>query len=229
MHEARFQQLRTKLLDVGVASRCARRATLELEGHYRALIEDALRRGESPDSARTEALCLIGTDEVILERFIAMPELRSLPRRRPRFTFAFLPVVSIIVLAAIFAAAMIGLSEMGLATSLRLQQVFFTLRGALMWVLPVVVSALFAALAHRHRMPIQWPILATVVVCGIAALISVELTLNPLGGEPGGILAIGIPISLGALEGVSLRALVTAASVILPLLLLHGRKPGHRR
>ena len=229
MDESRLRRLREKLLVAGVAAKYARRATLELEGHYQQLIEDALEHGESPDSARRSALRLIGSDDVILARFIEMPELRSLPRRRPRFTFAFLPFLSTIVLALVFVAALVGMSHIGLATDWRVQQLFFTLRGALMWVLPVAVSGVFAVVAHRHRVPVQWPILATVVICTMVALVNVELTLTSLGGELGGDLAIGIPFSLAALKGVSLRALVTAAAVILPLLLAHNRNPGNRR
>ena len=154
----------------------------------------------------------------------AMPlEPGGLPRRWPTLVFVVLPFVSILVLGIALAMALISLSEMGVATNPRILQLFLAVRGVLIWVLPVVLSGLFAMLAHRHRMPLRWPLFATFVICTIAALVNVDLALNPPGGQPGGQLDIGLGLSVDAIPAVLLRVLATAAAVILPLLVARRR------
>jgi hypothetical protein len=141
----------------------------------------------------------------------------SLPRRWPWLTFAVLPVVCIAAVSLALAAILYKLSEMQLGTDPFVQKVFFLVRGLLIWAAPVALSAIFACVAYRSRLPLRWPLLTAGLVCALSAMINVDLALNPPGAEPGGSLSMGLGTGPEAWPTQLPRLLLTAALVIIPL------------
>ncbi len=146
-----------------------------------------------------------------------MPE--SFPRRWPWLTFAVLPFACIVVVSLTLAAGLVSLSEMHLAEHWFVQKAFFLVRGLLIWGAPAGLSAFFAYVAHRSRVPLRWPVLATGIICTLAAMTNVDLVLNPPGGAPGGTLNIGFGTGPDAWPGQLPRLLLTACVVLVPLVL----------
>jgi hypothetical protein len=85
--EPRFQDLREGSLRAGVAPRHARRAVLEIEGHYRQLLDEETGRGVGERDARIEAQRRLGTNQELIQRYAAQRELRAWARRWPALCF----------------------------------------------------------------------------------------------------------------------------------------------
>ena len=141
----------------------------------------------------------------------------SFPQRWRWLTFAVLPVMCIVAVAVALMAVLYQLSEMHLGTDATVQKAFFLVRVLLIWVAPVAVSAMFAYVAYRSGLPLRWPLLATGLVCVLAAMINVDLVLNPPGAEPGGSLNMGFGTGPEAWPTQLPRLLLTAALVVIPL------------
>ncbi|HVA40159.1 MAG TPA: hypothetical protein VNF49_05805, partial [Candidatus Binataceae bacterium] len=60
MSERRFADLAEALLRNGLAAKHVRRAVIEIEGHYRQLVDDALARGKALTDAENDAHALLG-------------------------------------------------------------------------------------------------------------------------------------------------------------------------
>jgi hypothetical protein len=58
MSDHPFESLREALLRMGVAPRHARRTVLELDSHFRQLVQEGLQRGASEEAARIAARVL---------------------------------------------------------------------------------------------------------------------------------------------------------------------------
>jgi hypothetical protein len=96
MADPRFDELREALLGAGVAERKVRRAVMEIESHFQQLIEEERERGTSADDARIRAHVLLGTNEVLVLRYGARPELCTWARRWPAVWFMLLPLIAYI-------------------------------------------------------------------------------------------------------------------------------------
>ena len=141
----------------------------------------------------------------------------SFPRRWRWLTFGFLPVMCIAAVSLALVAVLFQLSEMHLGTDPFVQKVFFLVRALVIWFAPVAVCAMFAYVAYRSRMPLRWPLLTAGLVCALAAMINVDLVLNPPGAEPGGTLSMGLGTGPEAWPTQLPRFLLTAALVMIPL------------
>ncbi len=144
---------------------------------------------------------------------------QALPPRRPVVTFVLLPFVCIVSAALALMFVMFLLGDRPLVTNAALRQVFFAVRAALLWVSPMAVSALFAWLAYRHRMPLRWPLMAITIVCALVALINVDLVIDVSGPKPEGQLTMGLGSGLEELPAQAVHAILTALVVVAPLLL----------
>ena len=223
-----FESLREALLRMGVAPRHARRTVLELDSHFRQLVQEGLARGDSEGAARVAARELLGTDEVLISRYAGMPELRAWSSRWPAVWFTLVPLISFI---AIFVAAIAILCLSAELTSAYLHhvqvsalvssridwvaQLFF------LWVLPLSIAAAFAILAYRQRVALHWPVAGITIVCCLVALINVSVVLT--GGAPPGSVGAGIGISAQSLPGQMAHAVSIMALVVGPLSILRHR------
>jgi hypothetical protein len=223
-----FDSLREALLRMGVAPRHARRAVLELDSHFRQLVQEGLARGDSKEVARIAARERLGTDEVLISRYAGMPELRAWSSRWPGVWFTLVPLISFI---ALFVAAIAILCLSGQLMSGYLQhvhvspsvssridwvaQIFF------LWVLPLSIAAAFAILAYRQRVALYWPVAGIAIVCCLVALINVSVVLT--GGALPGSVGAGIGISAHALPGQLAHAIAILLPVVGPLWLAWRR------
>jgi hypothetical protein len=139
-------------------------------------------------------------------------------------TFVLLPFLCIVAVAVALMFLMFLLGDEPLVTNAALRNVFFAVRAALLWVSPVAVSALFAWLAYRHRMPLRWPLMAITIVCALVALINVDLVIDVSGPQPEGQLTMGLGSGLDQLPGQVARAMLTALVVAVPLLLASWKR-----
>jgi hypothetical protein len=228
MPDHSFESFREALLRMGVARRHAQRAVLELDSHFRQLLQERLRRGDSEEAARIAARQLLGTDEVLISRYAGMPELRAWCSRWPAVWFMLVPLLSFIALF-VAAIAILGLSaelmsdylhhvQVPALVSSRIDwvaQVFF------LWILPLSIAAAFAILAYRQRVALRWPVAGITIVCCLVALINVSVVLT--GGVPPGSMGAGIGISAHSLPGQMAHAMSIMVPVVGPLWIVWRR------
>ena len=72
MADPPFVEFEAALLRGGIAPRHVRRAVLELEDHWTALVAENLRRGSSELDARTEARRIVGSDALVNVDFVVV-------------------------------------------------------------------------------------------------------------------------------------------------------------
>ncbi len=232
MTEPRFAHLSRALRRQGVAGRHARRAALEMSGHYNQLRLQALARGEPPDQAARTAHEAMGADAVLMERYANRPELRGWLYRWPAL-YAIASLASFAVLCVTIMALLVLLLN-----GLRLVVHHLTvppevamavnsgLVVALQWVLPVLVGAGFALLASRRPVALRWLIASVLLVCLTARLMNSGLML-PIPGQRGSA-TLGIGIRLRALALQLPGTLIMAALALTPYFIVTHRA-GWRR
>lgn len=184
----------------------------------RGLLGVSLRsRGESSDHAQSEAHRLLGNDRILVETFAAQPELRAWCCRLPGVSFTLIPLFffTATVLGALL--ALTAAEELADLHGIRITSewadvVRVAARGFVYWLLPVMLSAYFAHLAYRHRLPLRWPMGAIALVSTLAALTHFDLTVDNGHGFIAAV--VGLPTRRAAV-----RAVLTAMLVAFPLLL----------
>ena len=216
-----FENLREALLRMGVAPRHVRRAVLELDGHFRQLVQAGLRRGDGEEVARVAARQLLGTDEALISRYAGMPELRAWCSRRPVVWFTLVPLISFIALFAgtlailgLSAELMTGYLHHVRVSALVSSRIDWAAQLFFLWVLPLSIAAVFAILAYRQRVVLHWPVAGIAIVCCLVSLLNVSLVLK--GGEPPGSMGAGIGISLQSLPRQMAHAGSIMALVVVP-------------
>jgi hypothetical protein len=222
MADPRFDELREALLRAGVAGRKVRRAMAEIESHFQQLIEDGCARGATPDHACQEAHERLGTNQCLVQSYVARPELRSWSRRWPAVFFILLPLIAYIgICAAILLTALMVADHM--APYLHQVHVPPQVTNAvdlaagimLLGLLPLLVVAAFAVLAYRRRVSFGWPFSGIMLISGLVSLanVAVRLTGGPTAGEVGA----GIGFSPESLPGQLARAVVLTSLATIPL------------
>jgi hypothetical protein len=229
MPDQPFESLQEALLRMGVAPRHARRVAVELDSHFRQLVQEGLERGDGEVGARIAARELLGTDEVLIERYARMPELRAWSSRWPAVWFTLVPLMSFV---ALFVAALAILCLSGHLMSAYLQHVHVSAgvsssmdwmaQVLFLWVLPVSIAAAFAVLAYRRRVALRWPVAGIAIVCCLTALINANFVLT--GGDPPGSVGAGIGISAHSLPRQMTHALSILVLVVGPLLIVWRRR-----
>jgi hypothetical protein len=230
MPEQPFQNLRERLLRMGVAPRHARRAVLELDNHFQELLQEGLARGDSEEAARMAARERLGADEVLISRYARMSELRAWSSRWPAIWFTLVPLVSFI---ALFVAAMAILCLSGHLMSPYLQhlhvsaivsfRVDWVAQMLFLWILPLSIATTFAVLAYRQRVTLHWPVAGIAIVCCLTALITVNVVLT--GGAAPGSVGAGIGISGHSLPRQVAHAVSIMVLVVGPLWFVWRRHP----
>ena len=216
MAEARFQQLRQRLLHAGVAPRRARRAVEEIESHFQQLIDEDTARGASENAARSEAHRRLGTNQELLRCYAERPELRAWSRRWPSICFTIVPLFTYLaigfgtLLGVASVAELMGpsLHRVRIASDVTLQ-IDLIAQVVLLWCLPLCVTAVFGLLAGRRRVALGWSLACIVLVSVLASLCNVVVKFA--GGPRPGEVGAGIGFSPESLPGQSMHAAVLAA------------------
>lgn len=100
MHEHSFKELRSHLLERGIAPKQVRRITLELSDHLDDLLVEAMANGLPADEAKTYALDKLGDQQVIASRILEHTEFKTWVYRYPRVARLYLPFAYALLLPA---------------------------------------------------------------------------------------------------------------------------------
>ncbi len=105
MHEHPFTELRTELLESGIAPRHVSRIVAELDDHLEDLKQEALDDGRTIDEAAAIAKRRIGNQQKIASRMLELTEFKTWVHRYPRVARVYLPLVYVLLLpvAPVFA------------------------------------------------------------------------------------------------------------------------------
>jgi len=215
-------EIRAALSAAGLAPNAARRALLEIEEHYRQLLEEGLARGETIALAGDQAALRLGSLQAIVAAYAERPELLAWSRRRPAICFAVLPLLSY---AALFAATLGLLVALGDASESYLRGMRLSPQGTyriglaaqilMLWIFPLVVSIAVGLFARHRRAAPGFPTVGIVFIGTLASLLNVNLTIT--GGTPPGQVGAGIGFSTATLPQTLAHAIVLAALALVPL------------
>jgi hypothetical protein len=100
MHRQSFNELRSHLLESGIAPSHVRRITAELSDHLEDLKLEALENGLSAQESELHAVNRLGDQKIIAQRILAHAEFRTWIYRYPRIARIYLPVAYALVLPA---------------------------------------------------------------------------------------------------------------------------------
>ena len=224
MVDPRFASLAETLLRAGVSARYAKRASVEIQSHFQQLVDAAVARGARLNEARLEAHSLVGSDQALVQEFTNRPELQSWASRRAGVCFTMLPLLCFVALAAALMALIcvccyelqaylhrvLVPPDVGTLISLGV-------RVTILWIVPILISATFGALAYRQRVALKWPALGIGTLCCFVSLINVTMIIRQ-GVSPGAVGA-SMGLSVQSLPGQAARAAVMGALVLVPLYL----------
>lgn len=228
MADRPFADLKEALLRGGIALRHVRRAVMELEDHWNTLVADELRRGSSEQDARIQARRIMGSDTLLIDRYLARTELRAWACRLPALWFTLMPLLSYVAVSLVtmtFMILTVQLMSDYLKKTIIPGGISHFIAGSVhlvfLWIYPSLIAAGFAVLAHRRRIARPWPIVGIVVLSGIASLVNVDFVLT--GGPKPGSAGAGIGFSTRNLLLPMTRS-VTIALVAIALTRLGARK-----
>lgn len=107
MPEQSFDELRSTLLNSGIAPRHVKRTIAELQDHLEDLENEARSNGIAPIEASAYAETRIGAHKLIARHMLAKTELKMWIYRYPRIARLYLPVAYLLLLpmAPVFAGA----------------------------------------------------------------------------------------------------------------------------
>ena len=227
MTELRFIALQRALIGRGVAVRHARRAALELQSHFEQLREQVLERGAAPAEAERRAHEALGGDAVLIDRYARREELKTWLCRWPLLC-VFGPLASLTAASiSLMALLVLALNALRLMVhhytvpALAAAAVNSTVEVAMLWVLPVIVAALFGVRASGRPVPLSGLISGVLLTCVAARLMNVALML-PVAGHPGSA-SMGLQIAFSAIANELTPALITTAVALAPYFLLRHR------
>ena len=108
MAKQQFLRLSLSLLDGGVAYRHVRRFIEELNDHFEDLKAESLGKGGHVDLAEAEAASKLGDQDLLVQKMLQQPELKSYGRRPPLAMMVFGPVLLQLALLIVSAFIMIA-------------------------------------------------------------------------------------------------------------------------
>lgn len=167
-----FDSLREKLLLAGIAPRHVRRYLKELNEHLDDLTREQHQAGYEDEDARLRARARLGSEDELATAMLAQKGFRSLAARAPWAVFLFLPPVAAAAIGILFIGSLVLIGKQigfpGSMTTSLAPQWFQILANSLVLsanlaVMPLT-AILFAAIAHRQRLPLLWPLAATVLL-----------------------------------------------------------------
>ena len=213
----RFDRLRERLLQGGVARRHIKRVLTELSDHY----DDALRAehaaGLSGAEAAARAWERLGSEDEIVVSTLAHLELRALPARFPR-------TISVVGPLALWFGAFAG-SMMLFAGTLKVLEVTGVIGTpfsvAPLWVkdvanaamffymriLPIVIGAGVAVVFARRRLVPVWTIAGAVAISVLTALSTYSVIFTNVAGHSG---SLGVGLQFHGAQDVPKMALYAA-------------------
>ena len=100
MHRQSFDELRSQLLESGIAPKHVRRITSELHDHLEDLKLEARENGLPNHEAESYAINQLGDQKIIAERILEHSEFKKWIYRYPRVARIYLPVAYVLVLPA---------------------------------------------------------------------------------------------------------------------------------
>lgn len=192
MPQPRFEELRERLLQAGIAPRHVRRYLRELTDHYDDLVRESLANGAPPGTAEASARQRLGNDRDLAGVMLARPDVRSLASRFPWLVFGIGPfALSLAVLVAGVAAEVAVFEIVGVffnnPTHVPPPAWFVNSVNAWNWVvthaLPLAVAAGLVAVSVRQRMKPGWMIFAVGVVCVLGGFQDLMWSDNGVHGE----------------------------------------------
>jgi hypothetical protein len=232
MVEKRFAELFDGLRDAGIARRSARRAASEIEDHFNQLTRDAVSRGASESDAHLEAHAALGTNQTLIERYAARPELRAWSSRWPALWFTLAPIGCYLALSVLCMTVLVlAMNRMsgylhGIHVAARVSHLIdLGLRILLLGLFPASVAVAFGLWALRRRIALRWPVAGILVLSVLASLINVEFAVT--GGAPAGSVGAGIGISAGSLPAQLARAFMVVALALTALWIAAHRSRRH--
>jgi hypothetical protein len=167
-----FDDLREKLLLGGIAPRHVRRYLKELNEHLEDLTREQREAGYGGEDAALRARARLGSDEELASAMLAQKGFRSIAARAPWAVFLFLPPVAAAAIGILFIGSLVLIGkQIGFPESMTASlapQWFQILANSLVLcanlaVMPLT-AVLFVAIAHRQRLPLFWPLAATVLL-----------------------------------------------------------------
>ena len=101
MRRCDFRELEARLLRNGIAPRHVKRTVVELEDHYRDLVEEATDKGVPVEDARARAAARLGDLDSLVAGILGCPELRSWAYRYPLLALFVYPLACLLALPAV--------------------------------------------------------------------------------------------------------------------------------
>ncbi len=214
----RFDSLRERLIQGGVARRHVKRTLTELHDHYDDALDDGLAQGLSREAAAEAAWQRLGAEDEIVGNVLARPELQSLPARYPRAVFGAGPMVlwffATLLSGFLIVGVLKGLQFVGVLPPPRtgieplwLQNLMTAVVYFYMRILPVIISATMVIAAARHGLAFRWALAGGISVAALSAFSTFSLIFPTVVGESGE-LSLGFGLSAEELPGA--LALITA-------------------
>jgi hypothetical protein len=180
-----YVRLRERLLRAGVAPRHVHRYVRELRDHYDDLVQAEIARGSERGAAEATASARLGSEDDLARSVLARPELRSIASRFPALAFGAGPAIAwlslLIATGVLIRTAGDRVSD---ALGLRDAAVFAAAHAVCIFhvrIAPLLLSAAMVIVSARQRATLSWPIAGTVVLCVLAARVSIQVVGRQLG------------------------------------------------
>ena len=178
MCEHLFKQLKQQLLIRGFSRKYVNQLVDELLDHHQSIVEELKYSGLNHEEANKQALDQLGKEERILAEVLSRKELMPFIKKRPLFTFVFLPVLLIALGILIVLVAPISILDSlfpNMSTKQIINSGFIQLLHVLTFIIayftPAVAMLLFCYLADRFAVSLNWLAASTGIIAMIGSML----------------------------------------------------------